>query len=272
MQNCSSSAISLARRFREQIRSGNLDLLPLEQCHHEYTQQYVARRGDLLLIQDGTKLFTDARCNLMSQNGSTEWGPWDGGPWDDSPFQSTYRRKKFPYRSDPHSIFSYDWVRPFPTIPFPPKSNIESSITALNKWEPFGTRVRWCFSQSMEEKCTLEMDYRISLAVLFCIMVKAGCMCFALVWSQRPGLITLGDAAESFISVTDRHTTGLCMLSAKQIDLLWSLQRIAGAWPEFFGPSRNQKVTNQLLHKTWAPTKPRWWRSATPSRFYSFLL
>ncbi|KAL8921978.1 MAG: hypothetical protein Q9208_005432 [Pyrenodesmia sp. 3 TL-2023] len=275
MQDCSPKAVLLARRFREKIRSGSLDRLPLEQCLREYTQQYIASRGDLLLIQDGKRLFTNGQCHLKSQDGSTPWGPWDGELGSTFDIGSTDRPyKKFPYRSDPQKKqLSYDWVLPFPVIPFSSQhANPERAITALGKWEPFGSRVHYCFSQPMEEKCTLEIDYRISLAVLFCIMMKACCMSFALFWSQRPGLITLGDAAESFILNTDRHTAGLCMLSAKEIDLLWSLQRIADCWPQLFGPSQNQKVSDQLLYKTWAPKKLRWWRSATPSRFYSFLL
>lgn len=129
MEHCSSYAVLLARHFREQIRSGSLDRLPLEQCLREYTQQYIARRGDLLLIQDGTKVFT----NGQMPSKEPEWVDFIMGSLEGRG-RVDISNKTFPYWSDPHHDISYDWVLPFPKIPFSSRyANPERTITALGK-------------------------------------------------------------------------------------------------------------------------------------------
>lgn len=271
--DCSVLASS-AQEFRNGIKSGVFERLEVKDCRDEYMQQYVSRRGDLLLIQNSTKLFGyNQSYDQFTDTGSDPYnatctlGNW----WD--PILSVWDDKAFPYIVDPHQLPSFAWQCPWPGIEFGCNiTTIASPTDASDMWEPFGGPVDYCWSERLEEECTLTFNVPIGIAVIVCNLLKALCMSLTLLLAKRSALMTLGDAIESFLCCPDPHTTGLSILSADRINFLWQQERITIALPTVFGGDLRRKALDNLFFDAWSPTQPRWWRAATPSRFHCFVL
>ena len=288
--DCTTDTVSHAQEFRNGIVSGRFEKLNPEQRYLAYSQQYVSRHGDLMIIQDGTVLRGNSNCTLAGN-----WGPFhkpdtftaNGGGYGMtllSPSLNpapngvrssgpTWLLKPFPYVSDPQHILSYSWQIAFPDVPdVDSHFNYISRPKTFDNWRPFGGTVKYCYSEPVEEDCTLNFDLLVSLAVLICMSVKTCCTFLAAIWSRRPALVNLGDAIESFMHREDPHTTGLCTLGAKQIDLLFSMNRIYDAWPGHSGQSEKRIQVEKSILQKWQPKSHRLWQSASPSRFHCFFM
>ena len=214
--------------------------------------------------------------NRTENNGCALYGAW--GPFQDAwsiSSEDTYLTKSFPYVSDPSKNASNAWQISFPEPSYRDGTITQISgdnITDFSKWTPFNSTVLSCYSERTKEECDLSFSVYITFAVLICMLTKACCMYMTIFWSGEPALRTLGDAIESFLSSPDRHSVGMCAFSASQIQLLWSQERIATVWGDFFnGQDKRRMLEIRFSHK-WAAARPRWWRSASPSRFGCFIL
>ena len=265
--NCTTRLVSYAQDFRKGIESGLFEKLEVEDCRKEYTQQYVSRRGDLLVIQKSTEYPDYNRLVSQSYNQSCALAQW----WD--PSINEFNDKPFPFMVDPHNVPSYDWQCPWPGIQYGCNATtLTNSIDAFDPWEPFGDPVEYCWSERLDEECTLTFNTPICIAVIAFNLIKASCMCLTLLLTKSSALMTLGDAIESFMHRPDQHTAGMSTFSADRLNLFWEQEKIAIALPSFFGGSRRRKALEKFFSQTWSPTRPRWWRAATPSRFHCFVL
>ena len=82
--------------------------------------------------------------------------------------------------------------------------------------------VEGCKSERTAEKCKVLVSLRIMFVVISCNLVKACCMVVAVVRSREPTLVTLGDARESFLTIPDPTTIGICFADRRFIKREWS--------------------------------------------------
>lgn len=264
--NCNSDltrTVALANEFRTRIQSGAFERLDIETCRKAYAQQYVSRRGDLIVVQEGPKLSNNGMaCSFEDR--------WDPAAEDHEVDWSTIF---VPFTIDPHTVPSYSWQCPYSdNIYSCNATTLSRSIGSGHSWDPFGSPVRYCWSEPLMEECTLTFNTAIGFAVIACNLAKVSCMCLTLVLVKSSTLMTLGDAIQSFLTEPDHHTMGMSIRTAKQINLIWEQERIALAWLPFKGIVERQKAAMSPVSRVWIPKSRRWWRSATPSRFLCFTL
>ena len=284
--NNSIEVASQALETRAAILSGTHEKLSIQDCHKNYFQQYVSRWGDVLLIQEGAVLQSN-RSGLqippgMKRRDSTGSGVDTSTPVSfpvSSSFHSSYDvtyTRSLPLHSDPRGFPSNGWqcltMEPFEQAGYCNTTTMEDVFgQKKDPWRPFGHDVQYCWAERVKEECSLAFHRGLGLAVIFCNLVKASCMCFTLFWMRRPGFITIGDAIESFLDQPDPHTEGSCTFSASQWNTYWNFQKCSTAWRTLIGSNKPQ-LPFKDLDKPWKPRKRRWWRSVSPFRWHSYIL
>ena len=96
-------------------------------------------------------------------------------------------------------------------------------------WEEI--EITECKSEKVEEKCKVQFSLGIMIAVICCNLVKAGGMIMTVVRSREPTLVTLGDAIDSFLSIPDPTTVGICFADRRFIEREWMRGSRAGPRP-----------------------------------------
>ena len=81
--------------------------------------------------------------------------------------------------------------------------------------------VKSCKSERVAGRCKAQFSLGIMIAVICCNIVKACCMVMAVVRSQEPTLVTLGDAIDSFLRIPDQTTMGICFADRRFIETEW---------------------------------------------------
>ena len=117
-------------------------------------------------------------------------------------------------------------------------------LTTLEEVEISG-----CKSEKTAEKCKVQFSLWIMIVVICCNLVKACCMVMTVVRSREPTLVTLGDAVDSFLSIMDPTTRGICYADRQAIKREWSCGWGTG--------SRQWKQTGAK----------RWWTSVSRTRW-----
>ena len=106
-----------------------------------------------------------------------------------------------------------------------------------------------CRSEITHEKCKVQFSLGIMITVICCNLVKACAMIMTVVRSREPTLVTLGDAIDSFLRISDPTTTGICFADRRYID---------GEW-------RHGKRTGPRQWKQRGVQ--RWWNSVSKTRW-----
>ncbi|EKG16764.1 hypothetical protein MPH_05967 [Macrophomina phaseolina MS6] len=88
-----------------------------------------------------------------------------------------------------------------------------------DSWIVSGARVRYCYSEKVDHQCQLNVAVNLLWVIVGFNIVKLIITCF-LVWSSLINtnpLVTIGDAAASFIDTPDAQTRGMCLYGATEI-------------------------------------------------------
>ena len=173
------------------------DLTP-SQCANLYNTDFVSNRRNLFIITNHTSTtFDNTLMNLFQVSGDTYstalWlCPGDINPpsWCDRSWISSMAANELP------------WV-----------------LTVKKTGEE--VEVRGCKSEIVEEKCKVQFSLVIMIVVICCNLVKACAMIITFVRSREPTLVTLGDAIDSFLRISDPTTRGICFADRRFIDREW---------------------------------------------------
>ncbi|PUU76460.1 hypothetical protein B9Z19DRAFT_990518 [Tuber borchii] len=106
-----------------------------------------------------------------------------------------------------------------------------------------------CKSERAAEKCKVQFSLRIMIAVICCNLVKVCAMIMTVVRSREPTLVTLGDAVDSFLRISDPTTRGICFADRRFINREW--RRGLGTGPRQWKQNGVQ----------------RWWTSVSKTRW-----
>ena len=183
------------------ISSGRYkDLKPLE-CTKAYNTYFVSNHRNLFLITKNSSNATHNNTVLdmirisSGGNSPTSWMCTDSDP------------------SNPKSA-RCDTNRPVAnlTIGLPWRMNFSTAGVV---------DIAGCKSEITDEKCKVQFSLEIMIVVICCNLVKACCMITAVVRSQEPTLVTLGDAVDSFLRSPDPTTKGMCFADREFIKGEW---------------------------------------------------
>ena len=106
-----------------------------------------------------------------------------------------------------------------------------------------------CKSEIMKEKCKVRFSLGIMIAVIGCNLIKVCSMITTVLRSREPTLVTLGDAIDSFLSIPDPTTMGICFADR---------QFIEREWKHWSRTGQRQWKQNGVQ---------RWWTSASKTRW-----
>ncbi|KAL9106846.1 MAG: hypothetical protein Q9227_008179 [Pyrenula ochraceoflavens] len=93
----------------------------------------------------------------------------------------------------------------------------DPSKLSANDWTVLGHRPEYFLSAETDEKCQLLMSEAIMIIVIICNACKVFAMMVTLLSGFRNPLVTVGDAAASFLSDSDAHTERLCLIQKGDI-------------------------------------------------------
>ncbi|THY44811.1 hypothetical protein D6C99_06632 [Aureobasidium pullulans] len=90
-----------------------------------------------------------------------------------------------------------------------------------DQWSPRYYDARYCMSEMMEGKCSLNFSLAIAVVVMICNVVKIFCMSYVAWGIKDSPLITVGDAVASFLRRTDSTTRGACLIDGTYFQQHW---------------------------------------------------
>ena len=204
-----------AQLFKSMLEEGNTnaqsyeDLTP-SQCTDLYNMDFVSGRRNLFLISN----FTSDPTSIHRGTFIDSW--------------TVHRKVVLPNRwMCPKILHSPTKCNPSEVPP-----RVASGLPWLIKMTPWQElEITGCQSEKVEERCKVQFSLGIMIAVICCNLVKAGGMIMTVVRSREPTLVTLGDAIDSFLSIPDPTTVGICFADRRFIEREWMRGSRAGPRP-----------------------------------------
>ena len=222
-----------AQLFKSMLEEGNTnaqsyeDLTP-SQCTDLYNMDFVSGRRNLFLISN----FTSDATGIYKGTFIDAW--------------TVHRKVVLPNRwMCPKILHDRSKCNPSEVPP-----RVASGLPWLIKKTPWQeVEITGCKSEKVEEKCKVHFSLGIMIAVICCNLVKAGGMVMTVVRSREPTLVSLGDAIDSFLSIPDPTTMGICFADRRCIEREWRR-----GWKAGPRPWKRQGVR-------------RWWTSVSKRRW-----
>lgn len=214
-----------------------------------YNTKYVAYYGDLTLAidrfafgtpQNGATIMTDEYWSLEIKAGNmtkiqhftNDSVPWSSAPWID------YRKY----------------------------ASLAGGRKESNATWPASARVTQSFARRISPQSRIQLSLDFMIVVICMNLVKLSVMLWVLFKVKSAYIVTLGDAAASFLEQEDPWTTNQCMLS--KYEVLWGL----GIRP-YHDPEGEEMDKLQLrLNGIWLPYPLRYFASLATDRQVFFAL
>lgn len=93
-------------------------------------------------------------------------------------------------------------------------SNSVSKVKAhADRWQSNGWEIKYYLSEPIEGKCSLSFSMTIIIVVMICNIGKCLIMFFVAFRITDKPYITIGDAVDSFLTINDPTTEGMCLIS-----------------------------------------------------------
>ncbi|KAF2832511.1 hypothetical protein CC86DRAFT_366289 [Ophiobolus disseminans] len=196
--------------LRREYKTGDLDRLDPLECLNQYATAIQSDRRHVLLVASDDKL-PKMEENQFINGSRVYWG---------MPFYTMAAS------SSMKAANSYDWICSGLNKEGSCSSlvnDIQSNATAwsvraceYSPYRPCNSEpypVEYCLSQPADAHCRLQ--FNTAIAVIVCVLnfVKAAIMFFIVFRVGDEPLITMGDAAASFLETNDPTTKNMCLLS-----------------------------------------------------------
>ncbi|KAI8714849.1 hypothetical protein NCS52_01205800 [Fusarium sp. LHS14.1] len=140
--------------------------------------------------------------------------------------------------------YAYDWIcGRYPCQVYePPGEACHDKLPSLEKgaddWSPYCDKVKFCYSQPIEETCQVTFSPAFIAFVLVSNALKAAVLLYIALRPPEESLFVLGDAIESFLTVPDAFSADSCLASVQDI--------------------RRRGNEGWTAPRTWTPVKRRW--------------
>ncbi|MCJ1470576.1 hypothetical protein MMC07_009222 [Pseudocyphellaria aurata] len=221
-------------------RNSSLQLLNNSACIQAYAHDYLSDRSDLLLVTSANStsiptLFSTVTVNSVGTNEEIACVP-----------------------------DMYFWICANPRCSDLCQSHLSEVLADAEHWSlnPYAfymaaLKVKYCLSQQTQEHCKLQFSLQIMIVVIVINTLKMVLMLYAVFGLKETPLMTIGDAVASFLNEEDLTTKGRCLVS--KFDIKANKLR----WQYRDGES------NAPVAKEWMPTKVRWSRAVSRTRWCS---
>ena len=143
----------------------------------------------------------------------------------------------------------------FNVVAHPCYAEVSKLEAVAHQWSSGGYAIQYCLAEKVTETCSLNFSLDIAITVMTFNLVKILCMCYVAFWIRDRPLITVGDAVDSFLRVTDVSSKGLCLLSKQQVASAWDVDR------EYRQDFDHHPVTFRLKRHKWS-------KSASSARWF----
>ncbi|MCJ1471140.1 hypothetical protein MMC07_009788 [Pseudocyphellaria aurata] len=226
--------------LHEAARNGSKSLQPLNNsaCIQAYAHDFLSDRSNLLLIaSDANSTSTPA---VFSTTTTRDISTGCGSA-------------------------AYSWIcaEPYYSCNDPCQSHLSEVLADAEHWHPYhaesevASEVKYCLSQKTPEHCKLQFSLQIVIVVIVINTLKLVLMVYVVFGLKETPLMTVGDAVASFLNKQDPTTRGCCLVS--KFDIKVNKLR----WQYRDGES------NAPVAKEWLPTKVRWARAVSRTRWWS---
>lgn len=135
-----------------------------------------------------------------------------------------------------------------------------------SEWKPLGHKAKYCLSERVPASdgiCGYNVNILILVIVLMCNLGKVGGMLYVAFGAFSEPLLTIGDAATSFLETPDLTTGGMCLLGKgafKSAEASIKFTKFGATWP---GDS-----FSQALPRKWHPKRRMWFQAASGKRWF----
>jgi hypothetical protein len=199
--------------------AGNLTRLDVRACIDAYSAAFQTTRGSLILVIENT------------------------------PFE--------------HYSYSFDNDQDCPRDPVGWLCNTENcyeedgepcspSQVDVSNWKPFGSKVNYCLSEVLEQRCKIQLTPNLAYVVCTINLLKTVILIYTYFLVRENPLMTMGDAVASFLTKRDHTTTGHCLMGKDEVQ--------AWANPPGGVPKKPEPKSLDRKRKRWGSviSKQRW--------------
>ncbi|KAH7390740.1 hypothetical protein DE146DRAFT_766784, partial [Phaeosphaeria sp. MPI-PUGE-AT-0046c] len=185
--------------YADAYRAGRLQELSLRECIDAYSTAFQSTRGNVFLVVDKSvmptgdvavvfpKIDIDSPGTCSATTG-TEW---------------VYKQ----FKSRAGKCLSQETDRFLPML----QANTST-------WAPLnGHPVKRCLSEPTGQKCKLNFNVPLAIVVIVFNAIKALTVLAAIIELRNDPLLTIGDAAASFLETPDSLSENMCLISQKDI-------------------------------------------------------
>jgi hypothetical protein len=138
-------------------------------------------------------------------------------------------------------------------------------LTQAAQWTMQGCKAEYCLSQTIPASdgvCGYNFNIAIIVVVLICNIGKLDAMSYVGFGTFSDPLITIGDAAASFLEAPDSTTGDMCLSGREDIVAAGkgtSCTDFVPRWPNY--------QSSKIFPKDWQPIKKRWLNAASVRRW-----
>lgn len=142
---------------------------------------------------------------------------------------------------------AYSWICSNTRIEETCRGSLPTIKKQADDWRPFDTRINYCLSKPVTERCRLNFSPPLVSIVLVSNALKATILLYTALRPPDEPLFVLGDAIESYLTSPDAFSSDSCLVSA--------------------GDVRNGIKKDWTGLREWFPVKRRWATAVTKRRW-----
>lgn len=138
-------------------------------------------------------------------------------------------------------------------------------LTQAAQWTMQSCKAEYCLSETVSGSdgvCGYYFNIAIIVVVLICNIGKLAAVSYVAFGTFPDPLITIGDAAASFLEAPDTTTGGMCLFGREDIVAAGkrtSCTDFVPRWPNY--------QSSKKFPKDWQPIKRRWFNAASMKRW-----
>uniref|UniRef100_A0A8H7N3W2 DUF6536 domain-containing protein n=1 Tax=Bionectria ochroleuca TaxID=29856 RepID=A0A8H7N3W2_BIOOC len=254
-----------ADKLQDQLMHGDrYQNITNDECINAYAKTLIEDRGNVILVMDrpeNCSIFNDPFDLRLSEPGHSSLADC-GNTSATSLYAVDNYNNNFSPETDPYITNWYYWICSQESVyrtetendPRSPPDKLCSDGAwkdqlGADPWRVHGIKVNYCLSEKLNSQCQL----RVSLNLIYVVIAFNAVKLIIIIliatshWINDEPLVTVGDAAASFIESPDPSTKGVCLTSAGYI--------------------RNNKLSEEISQTVYHPQRNRWFSAGSRFRW-----
>ncbi|CAH0028180.1 unnamed protein product [Clonostachys rhizophaga] len=234
-----------ADKVQDQLMHGDrYQNLTNDECINAYAKTLIEDRGNVILVMDipeNCSIFNDPFDLRLSEPGHSSHANC-GNTSATSLYAVDNYNNNFSPETDPYITNWYYWI-------CSQDDGAWKDQLGADPWKVHGIKVNYCLSEKLNSQCQL----RVSLNLIYVVIAFNAVKLIIIIliatshWINDEPLVTVGDAAASFIESPDPRTKGICLTSARDF--------------------RNNKLSEERSRTVYHPQRKRWFSAGSHFRW-----